>query len=558
MAVETTSRLATVFANANLIYFLAFIGTFLMVYNYGRRYLRMMQVAAKIPGPDISTMAKLSLGSVYAEPHDVYKNIYDMMSPYKDIAKIWLGPKLIIFLFNPADIELILSSNVHLDKSSDYGVFKPWFGNGLLISTGPKWKHHRKMIAPTFHQSILKNFVSKFYDNSIKICNIIDREQKGNTFDAHEYMSGATADILLDTAMGYTGPRGEKTAHDYAMAVLKLSDILHRRHYKLWLRPDRLFEYTSWGGKHKQLLDVVQGLTRTVIRHKKNEILKKGVDKVDTIEQTEVKQTFTPKKKEVKISGYNNGTAVRDDLDENDEDIGEKKRLAFLEQLTVNAQREDVDFSEQELLDQVNTIMFEGHDTTASASSFSLCMLGIHKDIQERVIKEIDGIFQKSDRACTFADTLEMKYLERVIMETLRMYPPVPVIARQLQEEVKLPSGDYCLPTGTTVVITQAILHRRADVFPNPDVFNPDNFLPEKCQDRHFYSYIPFSAGPRSCVGRKFAMLKLKVMLSTILRNYRVNCDMSEKDFKLKGDLILKMDNGFNINLMPRKDAMVA
>lgn len=196
--------------------------------------------------------------------------------------------------------------------------------------------------------------------------------------------------------------------------------------------------------------------------------------------------------------------------------------------------------------------MFEGHDTTAAGSSFALCILGVHQNIQDKVCQEIDDIFQKSDRPVTFADTLDMKYLERVIMETLRMYPPVPIIARQVQEEVKLASGDYSIPIGATVVVAQAILHRRPDSFPNPDVFNPDNFLPEKCQERHYYSYVPFSAGPRSCVGRKFAMLKLKVLLSTILRNYRIQSDVTEKDFNLQADIILKIAGGFNIRLEPR------
>lgn len=82
--------------------------------------------------------------------------------------------------------------------------------------------------------------------------------------------------------------------------------------------------------------------------------------------------------------------------------------------------------------------MFEGHDTTAAGSSFVLCMLGVHQDIQTKVIQELDDIFHKTDRPVTYQDTLEMKLLERVIMETLRMYPPVPIIARKLNEDVKL------------------------------------------------------------------------------------------------------------------------
>ncbi|XP_065159090.1 cytochrome P450 4g15-like isoform X2 [Atheta coriaria] len=545
------TKMSSALVDSSMLYFLTFVTVFLAVYTYGRKYMRMLQVSSKIPGPDFKDTLRTSLKTFTAEPFEFYKYAIEFQSNFQDIAKVWFGPKLLIFLYHPADIELILSSNVHIDKSAEYSVFKPWFGNGLLISTGAKWKHHRKMIAPTFHQSILKTFVPKFYENSLKVCEKMKRE-KGKNFDCHDYMSGTTVDILLETAMGYNAPRTEETGYNYAMAVMKLCDILHRRHYKVWLRPDYFFKKTVMALEHTKLLKVITGLTTKVVHNKKKEVLKKGVEAIENsfekVEPVVVEKSET-------ISGYNYGTAVRDDLDDNDEnDIGEKKRLAFLEQLTVNSQRPDVDFTEEEVLDQVNTIMFEGHDTTAAGSSFALCMMGIHQDIQNKVRQEVDEIFQGSDRECTFADTLEMKYLERVIMETLRMYPPVPLIARQLQEEVELRSGKYSLPVGATVVVVQAVLHRRPDVFPNPDVFNPDNFLPEKCQDRHYYSYIPFSAGPRSCVGRKFAMLKLKVLLSTIFRKYRVHCDMKEEDFKLQADIILKIADGFNIRLEPRTD----
>lgn len=146
-----------------------------------------------------------------------------------------------------------------------------------------------------------------------------------------------------------------------------------------------------------------------------------------------------------------------------------------------------------------------------------------------------------------------MKYMERCMMETLRMYPPVPVIARHMKQELKLASGDYTIPIGATVVIATFKLHRLESIYPNPDKFDPDNFLPERQANRHYYAFVPFSAGPRSCVGRKYAMLKLKVILSTIFRQFRVYSDMKEEDFRLQADIILKREEGFQIRLEPRK-----
>lgn len=127
---------------------------------------------------------------------------------------------------------------------------------------------------------------------------------------------------------------------------------------------------------------------------------------------------------------------------------------------------------------------------------------GIHQDIQQKVVEELHGIFGDSDRPATFQDTLEMKYLERCLMETLRLFPPVPLIARQMKEDLKLASGDYIVPAGATVAVATFKLHRNEKIYPNPTKFNPDNFLPERQANRHYYAFVPFSAGPRSCVGK--------------------------------------------------------
>lgn len=115
---------------------------------------------------------------------------------YTNVARIWIGPKLVVFLTNPADVELILGSQVHLDKSDEYRFFKPWLGNGLLISSGDHWRSHRKLIAPAFHQNVLKSFIGTFNDNSL---NVVQRMKKdiGKVFDVHDYMSETTVDILL-------------------------------------------------------------------------------------------------------------------------------------------------------------------------------------------------------------------------------------------------------------------------------------------------------------------------------------------------------------------------
>ncbi|KAL1450855.1 hypothetical protein WDU94_003170 [Cyamophila willieti] len=525
-------------------------------YRMSRR--RLYELAVKIPGPEGLPLFGKGLEFIGGTPHAVFEKVLFLAKEYDDqpLVKFWVGPRLLVFLKDPRDVEIILSSHVHIDKSPEYRFFKPWLGNGLLISTGEKWRAHRKLIAPTFHLNVLKSFLDLFNQNSRAVVEKM-RKHNGETFDCHDYMSECTVEILLETAMGVNKKTQNQSGFDYAMAVMKMCHILHERATKIWLRPDILFHLSSYSKQQVKLLDIIHTLTKRVLKKKKETFEKNRSEMLNSIPSPSI--GIKEEKKEDKVKdktvveglSYGQSAGLKDDLDV-EEDVGEKKRLAFLDLLIESAQN-GVVLTDEEIKEQVDTIMFEGHDTTAAGSSFFLCVMGTHPEIQKKVIQEIDEIFGDSDRPCTFQDTLEMKYMERCIMETLRMFPPVPIIARELQQEVKMNSCDVVIPAKCTVVVATLKVHRDPAVYPNPDVFNPDNFLPEKCANRHYYSFVPFSAGPRSCVGRKYAMLKLKVILSTILRDFTVQSPTKLEDWQLQADIILKRTDGFKIQLTPRK-----
>ncbi|XP_016982470.1 cytochrome P450 4g1 [Drosophila rhopaloa] len=517
------------------------------LYEYWRRNSREYRMVANIPSPPelpILGQAHVAAGLSNAE---ILAVGLGYLNKYGETMKAWLGNVLLVFLTNPSDIELILSGHQHLTKAEEYRYFKPWFGNGLLISNGHHWRHHRKMIAPTFHQSILKSFVPTFVDHSKSVVARMGLEQ-GKSFDVHDYMSQTTVDILLSTAMGVKKlPEGNKS-FEYAQAVVDMCDIIHKRQVKLLYRLDSIYKFTKLREKGDRMMNIILGMTSKVVKDRKENFQEES--------RAIVEEISTP----VSSSPASKKEGLRDDLDDIDEnDVGAKRRLALLDAMVEMAKNPDIEWNEKDIMDEVNTIMFEGHDTTSAGSSFALCMMGIHKDIQAKVFAEQKAIFGDNMlRDCTFADTMEMKYLERVILETLRLYPPVPLIARRLDYDLKLASGPYTVPKGTTVIVLQYCVHRRPDIYPNPTKFDPDNFLPERMANRHYYSFIPFSAGPRSCVGRKYAMLKLKVLLSTIVRNYIVHSTDTEADFKLQADIILKLENGFNVSLEKRQYATVA
>ncbi|XP_073831826.1 cytochrome P450 4g1-like [Musca autumnalis] len=512
-----------------------------ILFEIFRRNTREYKLTANIPTPPQLPLVGNAHMIINATSAEIMAIALKYMDTPTAVMRAILGPIMVITLWNPLDIEVVLSSSIHLEKPQEYNYFRPWFGNGLLISKGQHWRHHRKMIAPTFHQAILKSFIPTFVQHSKRVIERMSLEM-GKEFDVHNYMSQVTVETLLSTVMGVKNLPPPNKCLEYAKAVIDMCDIIHKRQLNIHYRLDATFKYSKLYEKSRKLMDAILNMTREVVAERKTNFNADARVIVENV--TELKES--------KIA-----EGLRDDLDDIDEnDVGAKKRLALLDAMMEMSINPEIEWTEDDIIDEVNTIMFEGHDTISAASSFVLCILDIYHEIQEKVVAEQKAIFGENlMRDCTFADTMEMKYLERVIMETFRLYPPVPMIGRRAEHDLKLASGPYIIPKGTTIAIMQYAVHRDPKIYPNPNKFDPDNFLPERMAKRHYYSFIPFSAGPRSCVGRKYAMLKLKVLLSTILRNFGVKCNQQEKDFRLQADIILKIENGFNISLEPRPEA---
>lgn len=154
------------------------------------------------------------------------------------------------------------------------------------------------------------------------------------------------------------------------------------------------------------------------------------------------------------------------------------------------------------------------------------------------------------DRPCTMEDINDLEYLECVIKETLRLYPSVPFIAREVQEDFIY--ENFKILKGSTAVIFIYYIHRDPKHFIDPDRFDPDRFLPENSIDRSPYAFVPFSAGSRNCIGQRFAMLEEKIMLSWILRRYRLKTTQSYEELNLSFEIILRSEHGAFVQIERR------
>uniref|UniRef100_A0A915D0Q6 Cytochrome P450 n=1 Tax=Ditylenchus dipsaci TaxID=166011 RepID=A0A915D0Q6_9BILA len=179
-----------------------------------------------------------------------------------------------------------------------------------------------------------------------------------------------------------------------------------------------------------------------------------------------------------------------------------KKKMAFLDLLLSKQDENKMPF--ELLRDQVDTFMFGGHDTTTQAIAWTLWSLACHPDIQERLYQELFEIYGVDAGEISSSSTNQSKYLDRCIKESMRVFSPVPMISRALNNDMEI--GGKLVPSGSVVAIASILIHHNYLVYKDHDVYNPDNFLPEECAKRHAYDYIPFSAGPRNCIGQKFQL----------------------------------------------------
>ncbi|XP_069704237.1 cytochrome P450 4C1-like isoform X2 [Periplaneta americana] len=434
------------------------------------------------------------------------------------IYRAWLGLELSFFVSEPKYLEVIMNSNKYIDKSYVYEFLIPWMGTGLLSSTGEKWRVHRKIITPTFHFKILEKYLDVFNKNGqILVERLASHASDQEEFDISSYITSFTLDVITESAMGVSVNAQKDDSSEYAKSVRGMSHVIMIRNFSPWQHSDLIFNLSPLGKLSRKCLTVIHGMTDYVINKRKKEIMQD----------------------------------MKERKCESGEDIvfGAKRRLAFLDLLLLSS-LEDNKLTDEEIRDEVNTFIFEGHDTTSSGISFALWVLAKYQDVQEKVVQELHTILGDSDREMEFSDLQEMKYLEQVIKETMRIYPSVPIYARSLKEDVTL--GDYTLPAGSNIYMNALSAHMNPEYFPDPEKFDPDRFLPENCVGRYPYSYIPFSAGPRNCIGQKFAILEMKSTLCKLMKNYKVSLRDPAQQLELVDEMVLKAKGGVRIKLAPR------
>nr|WCC58127.1 cytochrome P450 [Pharsalia antennata] len=481
------------------------------VYNYCKYYITKRKLAwlPAVPGWPIIGCA-LEFGDNSQTLHDCDR----LIKRYGELIYFEFLLKPQIMSTDYDFVEYILSTQDVLSKSTDYKFLHNWLGTGLLTSDGPKWKKRRKMVTPAFHFSILEKFIEVFEQNLDILISELNNETNKDAVDIYPFVNLYALDVICEAAMGVSVNAQKDKKSRYVNNVKEMCRISIERVFSVIKKNDVLYLLYPDYYKEQKIVKELHSVTNSVIDSRKKELA-------------------------------SNRAQYNDEAD----DIGQKKKMAFLD-ILLRSTIDGEPLSREDIREEVDTFMFAGHDTVTSAASFSLYLLAMHPDVQKRAVEEQKRIFENDiNRKSTYYDLQEMKYLEMIIKESLRLYPPAPVFARETTQEVKYKGKT--IPKDVNIIILTYSILRDPRNFENPEKFDPDRF--QNSDGTRPYTYIPFSAGPRNCIGQKFAMLELKSTLSRILRSFELFPPTCGHKMVLVSEAVLKSINGTKIKLSKRR-----
>lgn len=179
----------------------------------------------------------------------------------------------------------------------------------------------------------------------------------------------------------------------------------------------------------------------------------------------------------------------------------------------------------------------------------------MHQSVQERAAAEADRVFNDlstTDEQLTYEHVTQFEYIERILRETLRLNPVAPYILRHCRAETKI--RDCIIPRDTIVIINLYTMQRRPDIWgSNADQFDPDRFHPDEMKKRNPNAFAPFSLGPRNCIGMRYAYIEMKIVLATLLRNFRFTTHLKMSDIRMRYEITMKNIHG-NMVRIERRD----
>ncbi|EAI6907579.1 cytochrome P450 [Campylobacter coli] len=376
-------------------------------------------------------------------------------------------------------------------------LLSPLLGESIFTTNGEVWKKQRELLRPSFEMTRISKVFNLMSEAVEDMMRRFEKYPNGSIIEVDEAMTFITADVIFRTIMS------SKLDEEQGKKILDAFVTFQEQSVHTAMR--RMFRFPKW--LSYVLGDRKRAKAGDVIRQVLSDIIKPRYDAVSSGKA----QSF--------------------------EDI-----LGSL-LLVVDAQTNQR-FSFEEILDQVAMLFLAGHETTASSLTWTLYLLSLYPDEQEKAYKEIIQVLQGEN--IQISHLRQLKYLTNIFKESLRLYPPVGFFAREAKKDTKI--RDKMVKKGSGVVVAPWLIHRHESFWADPHKFRPSRFENEYKKD----AYLPFGAGERICIGQGFAMQEAILILASILRKYKLEL---EEGFvpDVVGRLTVRSANGMNIKFTKRE-----
>lgn len=408
------------------------------------------QVAEPLHIPTLSTLRALRL--VATDPIGLFVEV----TRQGHIGGFRFGKQQVVLVNEPSYVHAVLTNTNAVIRAPRFvRILRAFLGEGLLTMDGEVHRRHRKLMAPAFHQRRIAEYATTMTDTAE---HVVQGWADGAVYDLDQEMMRLALSIVSQALFH----------NDLGSEAETIRRVLHTLSEHTTRRIQSLISFpNTWPSP-------------------RNRKFQQARRQLDTLVASMIQQR-------------------RDSMtDEGD-----------LLSMLLNARDEDgYTLSDQELRDELITLIFAGHETTAHTLSWTWYLLSQHPDVYQRLQAEVDHVL--GNRTPTLADLSSLRYNLQIIKESMRLYPAAYTIGRYATDNITV--GPYTLPKGTAVGMNTYVLHRRAEYFPEPERFNPDRWVPDAEAQLPRGAYIPFALGAHNCIGAQFALMEIQLVLATLVQ----------------------------------------
>ncbi|XP_058055728.1 cytochrome P450 4C1-like [Anopheles bellator] len=436
-----------------------------------------------------------------------------------------IGGALIALGKSPVEMVTYLMERMH-DLPSP---LRTWIGPFLVVVIDRPEMVQEVLNSPACSQKPYI-FVPTFNAAAELTARDLSSRLSGESFDIHDLLARYTLIGIASTSVGVDlSHEREEVLHEYSSNAIQMFTNCYERIYKPWLHLEFIYKLTPAYREEQARMAKFKQMSKQLIEKRRQATVANG-SKQDSPEQDSAAMAT------------------------NDEGTGFAAGKNFIQRLEELRTDPLLDIDDDCFQQHIDTLIFAGNDTSAQTLANTFLTMGMFPAMQDKLYQEVMNVCPRGP--VSYEDLSRLTYMEMFVKETLRHLPITGMIARAPTEEVQI--QNITIPAGAMIMIPFLKMHHNKSIWgPAVETFDPDHFLPERCAERHPYAFIPFSQGPRNCIGVKFAWLSMKILLCHVLREYRVATDFRLNDLIVSPSLVMKLNKKHMVRLARRQTSGV-